>query len=167
MLVFAHLGLTLAAAKFTERFGLHPAFLFVAVGSMLPDIIDKPLGYLIYGSMANGRIFAHTLLFLFVLATIAAILRSRALGSLSFGVLAHLVLDSIWTTPVILLWPLLGDFPIKPNLSVLGYFEMLMRGLENPEILIPEVLGFLYLAHFVLLGWPEKLSAAKRIARRP
>lgn len=165
MLLFAHLGLTLAAAKVAERYGLHPALLFVAIGSMLPDIIDKPLGYLIYGSMATGRIYAHTLLFLAILATVAVTLRSRPLESLTFGVLCHLALDSIWKTPPILLWPLLGDFPVNPELSVLGYFEMLMRGLENFDILVPEILGFLYLGLLVAQNGGEAFATAKRIRR--
>lgn len=167
MLVFAHLGLTLAAANLSRRFGLRPDLAFVAIGSLLPDIIDKPLGYVIYGAMGTGRIYAHTLLFLLVLAALATILRSRALGSISFGVLAHLVLDSIWATPAILLWPLLGDFPVNPDLTVLGYFEMLLQGLDNPDILIPEILGFLYLVSFSLQRWSATFDAAKKISRRP
>lgn len=166
MLLFAHLGLTLAAAKFSERFGLHPALLFIFIGSMLPDLIDKPLGWLIYGSMATGRIYAHTLLFLLVLVAIAATLQSRAIGSLAFGVLAHQALDAIWRTPEIFLWPLLGDFPVKTHMTVLGYFEMLLRGLENPAILIPEILGFLYLAHLAVQTRAETFATAKRIAKR-
>ena len=77
MLVFAHLGLTLAAANLSRRFDFRPDLAFVGIGSLLPDMIDKPLGYMIYGSMATGRIYAHTLLFLLILATIAAALRSR------------------------------------------------------------------------------------------
>ncbi|MGC9515687.1 metal-dependent hydrolase, partial [Methanocrinis sp.] len=141
------------------------ALLFVAIGSILPDLIDKPLGLLIYGSMATGRIFAHTLLFLLLLVAIAAILKSRAIGSLAFGVLAHQALDSIWRTPEIFLWPLLGGFPVNANMSVLGYFEMLIRGLERPDILVPELLGLLYLAAFGLQSWPATLAAARRIRR--
>ncbi len=166
MLLFAHLGLTLAAAKLAGRLGgTSFALLFVAIGSILPDLIDKPLGFLIYGAMGTGRIFAHSLLFLLLIATIAAILQNRALASLSFGVLAHLALDSIWRTPEILLWPLLGGFPTNPDLSVLGYFEMLIRGLERPDILVPELLGLLYLAAFGLQSWPATLAAARRIRR--
>jgi hypothetical protein len=166
MLLFAHLGLTLAAANGARRIGMRPEIAFVAIGSMLPDLIDKPLGYLIYGAMGTGRIFAHTLLFLLVLAAVAVILRSPKVGSVAGGVLAHLGLDSIWATPSILLWPLLGDFPVNPELSVLGYFEMLMRGLENPDIFVPELLGFLYLLHFTLQTGPGAFSVAKRISRR-
>jgi len=166
MLLFAHLGLTLAAANLIKRLGHRPDLLFVATGSLLPDIIDKPLGYLIYGSMATGRIFAHTLLFFLILAALAAIFRSRAIGSLALGVLAHLSLDTIWTTPVILFWPLLGDFPLSPPLGVLSYFEMLLRGLANPAVLIPELLGLLYLSYFALQWSPTAFEKARRIAER-
>ena len=41
---------------------------FIIIGSMLPDIIDKPLGMFILGdTFSNGRIFAHTLLFFIIL----------------------------------------------------------------------------------------------------
>jgi len=165
MLLFAHLGLTLAAAKLIERFGLRTDLPIVLLGSILPDLIDKPLGFLIYGSMASGRIFAHTLLFLLVLVALASIFKSRPLGSLAFGVLAHQALDAIWRTPEIFLWPLLGDFPVKTHMTVLGYFEMLMRGLENPAILIPELLGLLYLSYFAIQWSPVAFAKAKKIRR--
>ena len=165
MLLFAHLGLTLAAAKFSERFGLRPDIAIVLLGSILPDLIDKPLGYLIYGSMASGRIYAHTLLFLLVLVALAAILKSRPLGSLAFGVLAHQALDTIWRTPEIFLWPLLGDFPVKTDMTVLGYFEMLIHGLENPAILVPELLGLVYLSYFAIQWSPVAFAKAKKIRR--
>ena len=38
-------------------------FAYIAFGSVLPDLIDKPLGFLIYHSFGNGRLIAHTLLF--------------------------------------------------------------------------------------------------------
>ena len=38
------------------------------IGSLLPDIIDKPLGYLFFReTFSNVRIFSHTLLFLILL----------------------------------------------------------------------------------------------------
>jgi hypothetical protein len=177
MLLFAHLGLTLAAAKLVERFGLRPDLPIVLLGSILPDLIDKPLGYLIYGSMATGRIFAHTLLFLLVLVALAAILKSRPLGSLAFGVLAHQALDTIWRTPEVFLWPILGDFPVKAHVSVLGYFEMLIHGLQNPAILVPELLGLFFLLYFAIhhppgaftkegkQTWPSKLKVPAALSR--
>jgi GTP-binding protein len=71
MLLFAHTGITLGTAKVMARAagwrekGL-PAQLdyrLVLIGSMLPDLIDKPLGGVIL-PLGNGRIYSHTLLFL-------------------------------------------------------------------------------------------------------
>jgi len=137
MLFFAHLGLTMAAAHPFKRANMA----FVALGSILPDLIDKPLGYIIYGTPAMGRTVAHTLLFLLVLAALSYIFNSNRLASLTGGVLAHLALDTMWETPIIFLWPLLGSFPMSRDLTVASYIGTLLRGLENPYILIPELLG--------------------------
>lgn len=144
MLFFAHLGLALAAANFIKRSNLT----FVAIGSLLPDIIDKPLGEIVFGTPAMGRTFAHTLLFLMLLAAYAAYTRDIRHISLAGGVLSHLILDSMWNSPVILLWPLLGNFPPAEHLDALSYIGMLLMGLKNPTILIPECLGLAYLIYF-------------------
>ncbi len=121
---------------------------FLALGSMLPDIIDKPLGLLAFGTAEQGRTFGHTLLFLMVLAALAVYLKNLILTSVSIGILAHLVLDSMWTSPAILFWPLLGNFPPARDLGILDYFQTLLYGLRNPMIWIPEALGLLYLIFF-------------------
>ena len=141
MLLFAHVGLALATARLSSRLDL----MFLALGSMLPDILDKPLGLLVFGSASMGRTFGHTLLFLIILAAISFHLQDIKMASLSWGVLVHLILDSMWSSPVILLWPLLGGFPSAPYLDTLSYLQMLLTGLEDPGILIPELLGLGYL----------------------
>ena len=163
MLIFAHLGLTLALAYLARKVypRLNPSLAFVALGSLLPDIIDKPLGYLIYGDMGTGRIFAHTLLFFIVLAAIAAALRSRKLASLAGGVFAHLIEDSMWKMPTVLFWPLLGSFPVNPPQGVLSYIQMLLMGLQNPAILIPEILGFVSLIYIISQMRPTVVTMIK------
>lgn len=156
MLFFAHLGLALAAARFVKRSDLA----FVALGSLLPDIIDKPLGAIAFGTPAMGRTFAHTLLFLLVLLAFAAYTRDIRLVSLSGGVLSHLILDSMWNSPVILLWPLLGGFPVADHIGVLGYMEMLLIGLRNPVVFVPECLGLAYLLYFI---FQQRLAIISRI----
>ncbi len=121
---------------------------FLALGSMLPDIIDKPLGLLAFGTAEQGRTFGHTLLFLMVLAALAVYLKNLMLTSVSIGVLAHLVLDSMWTSPAILFWPLLGNFPPVQDLGILDYLQTLLYGLRNPMIWIPEALGLSYVIFF-------------------
>lgn len=146
MLLFAHLGLALASARITPRADL----IFVAIGSMLPDIIDKPLGDVIYGTPNMGRIFAHTLLFLLLLGIAALYAHDLRLASLCGGVLTHLIFDSMWNSPTILFWPLLGDFPPAPYLDTMSYIQMLLLGLRQPMVLIPEILGLTYLIYLLI-----------------
>lgn len=159
MLLFAHVGLALLFARPFKRADLT----FLAIGSMLPDIIDKPLGTILFGTPGMGRIFAHTLLFLFVIAALAVFLRDMRIASLCGGVFIHLALDTMWNSPVTLLWPLLGPFPIAHYVSPLGYLEMLMLGLRNPGILIPECLGLAYLVYFVAERNPWVYARIKSI----
>jgi len=154
MLLFAHLGLTLAAARpFKAALG------YVLLGSILPDIIDKPLGELLFGTPAMGRTVCHTLLFLMLLSAAAYYWQDSRLSSLAGGVAAHFLLDTIWNSPRIFLWPLLGAFPLVPNLTTMDYLQQLLRGLSNPMVGLPEILGLSYLIYFawqqrsVISGW--------------
>ena len=75
MLLFGHLGITLAATQTfavlwqgKKRFSESIDYRLVLLGSMLPDIIDKPLGGFIFkDALGSGRIYAHTLIFLLLL----------------------------------------------------------------------------------------------------
>ncbi len=116
MLVFCHLFigalLGLLLYQWTGRRWMVPV---IAIGAMLPDLIDKPLGHLfLQGSLDYGRIYAHSLLFLGVLAITAAVLwkgrSSLLLAAVALGVGTHLVLDAMWDIPISLFWPLLGPF---------------------------------------------------------
>jgi len=144
MLLFAHVGIALASARLLSRASLA----FLALGSMLPDIIDKPLSQIVFGSPSMGRTVAHTLLFLMLLATLCFYFQDIRLFSLTWGVLIHLSLDFMWNSPETLLWPLLGAFPRAPLLDIKGYLEMLLSGLKNPGIAIPEIAGLAYLIFF-------------------
>jgi membrane-bound metal-dependent hydrolase YbcI (DUF457 family) len=133
MLLFAHLGLTLAGARLMRGADLA----FVLLGSMLPDIIDKPLGEVLFGTPAMGRTITHTLLFLLLLGIAAYYLSDLRLAWVAGGVLAHLLLDFMWNSPSTLLWPLLGSFPQAADL--------------------PEVLGLAYLLYF---AWQHRQGSA-------
>ena len=151
MLLFAHLGIALAAARPLKAAALS----YVLVGSMLPDIIDKPLGEMIFGTPAMGRTVCHTLLFLMLLSAAAFLRQDLRLASLSGGVAVHFILDFMWNSPSILLWPLLGAFPQAENLSSLDYLRQLLMGLMDPAIALPEFLGFSYLFYYALLRRAE------------
>jgi hypothetical protein len=144
MLLFAHVGLALASARFLSQVSLA----FLALGSMLPDIIDKPLGLIVFGSPSMGRIFAHTLLFLMLLSALCVYSRDIRFISITWGVLIHFSLDFMWNSPKTFLWPLLGPFPSVPLLDTMSFLQMLLSGLKNPGILIPEIAGLAYLIFF-------------------
>ena len=166
MLLFAHLGLTLAAGRFIRWVDLA----FLALGSMLPDIIDKPIGLIVFGTPEMGRTLAHTLLFLLVLVTLTAYLKDVRPASVSIGVLSHLILDSMWQSPVILSWPLLGNFPPAPDIGTFSYIQGLLFELTNPMVGIPEMLGLSYLLFLafefrsaLIAGYQNVLSKGKDI----
>ena len=49
-----------------------------ALGAILPDLVDKPLGHLLLQeTLDNGRIFGHSLLFTGMVFTIAAVVGGR------------------------------------------------------------------------------------------
>ena len=111
MYLLAHTGITLGAAYAVEKTVRSPLlsvdYRFILPGAVLPDLIDKPLGRVIFArEPGNGRIFAHTLLFL-LLVTLAGAAVYRLKGQqwglcLAFGVLMHFILDSLWLSPVTL-----------------------------------------------------------------
>jgi inner membrane protein len=165
MLLFAHTGITLgaavaisAAANRGEKISW-PASLskytdirFLIIGSMLPDIIDKPVGqYLFRETFQNGRIFSHTLLFWALVTIIGVIVykRSKSLWGFSLvaGVLAHLLLDSMWAAPATLFWPFMGwEFGA---VEIGDYTSYLFRELiSDPRVYIPEIIGLVILLWF-------------------
>lgn len=122
------------------------------VGALLPDIIDKPLGYFFFReTFSNGRIFGHTLLFL-ILITLAGLYlyRSRAqpwLLVLTFGTLTHLILDLMWQAPKTIFWPLLGFAFEKQDIT--DFIPNTLNALfTDPEVYVPELVGAAMLIWF-------------------
>ena len=167
MLLFGHVGVTLGLFFLFSHFApriktvIDPRYL--AVGALLPDLIDKPLGYVVFAStMSNGRMISHTILFSFTLFLIGLYLYSKKseirVLTLASGSFFHLLEDQMWGYPHTLLWPLLGwSFP-KNSIDRSG-FEYLLAlfnksiHLQFSESYIPEVLGMgavVYLALYWL-----------------
>ena len=122
----------------------------VVLGSLLPDLLDKPIGALILRDFfSSGRIFGHSLLFLLAFSVVGAYLWRRHGKSwglvLSVSWALHLVFDRMWLFPATLYWPLLGwgfhRFDMTDWLS--GVLRSL---LTRPELMIQEGLGLAILA---------------------
>ena len=182
MLVFCHLfvgaaiGLALARATGDRR--LDAAGL---VAGILADLVDKPLGHLLFAStLDNGRLVAHSLGFLLVLLVAGSVLfrgRRPVLALvLALGVLSHQLLDAMWRDPVAWFFPLLGPFVPGhyPDYFLWGFMAELgvalrvaLRGRDprpRPRRGAPSVRAP---AHCAFSPTPAPLSRHRRRARRP
>ena len=80
--------------------------LFCMAGSVVPDLIDKPLGYILLPQVLDsGRTFLHTLLIAAIFAAVGVMLWNRnryapALVAFAAGVLLHQLPDAMWQEPV-------------------------------------------------------------------
>jgi len=82
----------------------------VALGALMPDMIDKPLAWwFLADRLEDDHLVAHTLLFWLVLAIPAMYLAwrgERSLISVAAGVVAHRLCDPMWNEGDTLIWPL-------------------------------------------------------------
>lgn len=150
-MIFWHLGATTAAVRYVYR---DPAMdlRWVLVGSLLPDLIDKPLGSILFvDHFGAHRLFAHALVFPVVLlfaVLIATRRRSplrRGLIGLVIGALFHLVLDGAWAEPEGFFWPLFG-WPFPPADPV-ALVPLLREMLTDPLVWAGEAAGLAYLGY--------------------
>lgn len=177
MLPLGHMGITLGAAVLLDGaiFGGYPLsrrstqrtqetrpsllsqidLRLLLIGSILPDIIDKPVGQVFFrDTFSNGRIFCHTLLFPLLVAFAGLYLYRRYRKTwplvLSFGTFVHLILDQMWLEHRALLWPLYGFAFEKIDLT--GYEEGILHGLRtSPAVYVPEIIGAGILVWFVFM----------------
>ena len=153
MLVLGHLGIGLQVARpFRRDLPLKP----LMIGTLLPDLIDKPLYYGLslatgrhgadIGLISGTRTFGHTILFTASLGALAAARRSKVLAALALGSATHLFLDvvtDVFTRRAdfslgVLAWPLLGwQFP---GYAYSGLREHLSQ-YHEPFLLYAEIIG--------------------------
>jgi hypothetical protein len=164
-MILWHLGMTTLAVRYVYR---DPGMdlRWVMAGSLLPDLIDKPIGAVLFtGTFQAHRLFAHAvafpvILFLVVVAVArrGSRLRKGLLG-LVIGSLFHLVLDAAWVSTEAFWWPLFGWwFPVQEPAS-LG--PLLAEMVSDPLVWAGEVAGTLYLGYL----WVTRLSGGEERAR--
>jgi LexA-binding, inner membrane-associated putative hydrolase len=148
MFPLAHLGI---GSAITRLFSVRLPFRWVLVGTVLPDLIDKPIFFLLgrcfpaAGWEAGKRGFAHTLVFLLLLAALSRAKKSPALWAITAGTATHLVLDVISKSTEgsatalgslrVLVWPFAG-----------WSFPTLAHGMHGIEIWTFELIGLGLLA---------------------
>jgi hypothetical protein len=172
MLLFGHIGVTLGV--FIGLGILDPQLKniidpkYLVIGALLPDLIDKPLGMVIFSSiLASGRIIGHTLLLSISILLIGLYLydkrRDIRIISLALGSFFHLMEDQIWGEPRTLLWPLFGwSFP-KDSIDNTGLEHLLVLFNQSfhpqfSESYIPEILGIGVVAILTIYWLKNKLD---------
>ena len=143
-------------------------------GAMLSDLIDKPIGSVLFTDhFDTGRIYAHTLLFaVAVLSVVMALTRRgtparRRWMALPIGVFMHLLLDMPLEAEL-LWWPFLGtEFPSFAEgalVDLVGYL------LSSPWVVAQELLGLGYLVYLyrkLRLGESERRREWMATGRLP
>lgn len=151
MYTLGELGISLALAwlvSYRNRAAVD--FRLVLLGSILPDLVDKPLGAILH---LDARLWAHSLLFLGAILALSLRPRFRAMRWLGFGDAAHLLVDLMWYQPMVALWPLLGlAFPAGEQ-SFGGYLQIL---LADPYVQFGEIVGGIVL---LLVVWARHLDS--------
>jgi len=136
MFALGELGIGLALAwAVSYRVRAELDFRFVLLGSILPDLIDKPLGAILH---LEARLWAHSLLFLAALLAASLAPALKNLRWVGFGDAVHLLVDLIWQQPVVALWPFLGTAFPPGDQSFEGYFQVL---LTDPYVQSGEIVG--------------------------
>jgi hypothetical protein len=102
----------------SDMFKDHRWVLPCAVGAILPDLIDKPLGHIFFAeTIAYGRIYGHTLLFFFLVLILGLLVwhfwKTPLMLAVSVGVFSHSILDFMWWEMENWTYPFMGPFAGK------------------------------------------------------
>ena len=148
-MILWHLGATLLAVRYVYR---DPAMdlRWVIAGSLLPDVIDKPLGSMLLNDHFGAhRLFAHSIVFPITLFFAVLIITHRRSGlrkgliGLVIGALFHLVLDAAWADPEAFFWPLFGwSFPATDPSA---FWPLVQHLAAQPLVWAGEAFGAAYL----------------------
>lgn len=157
-MIFWHLGMTVLIVRYVFR-DPKMDLRWVLAGSILPDVIDKPIGSILFNdTFRTHRLFSHSVLFpvaglvVVLLATRRGSALRKGLIGLVIGALIHLVLDAAWADPEAFWWPLFGfEFP---HVADSAFGPLLGAMLRNPWVWAGEAVGLAYLAYL----WRARLD---------
>lgn len=124
-------------------------FRLVVLFAILPDIIDKTIGHIVfYGQLNNGRLFSHTLVFLIIFILIFSLVIRSRWWVYSFPIITHQVFDHLWTDPETWFWPYYGWGFNAFDIDIWAHwFEALV---SDPYIYISEILGIIVLVIIIM-----------------
>jgi hypothetical protein len=131
-----------------------------AIGAVLPDLIDKPVGHILFrDAIGYGRIYAHTLLFCFVIMVLGLVIlkykKNPVVLALSLGILSHQVLDLMWLEPVNWLYPYIGSF--EGHLPSDYWYSLFSGEISNP---LEVILALVFLVGIILFLNIHRITGA-------
>jgi hypothetical protein len=123
---------------------------FLVAGAVLPDVIDLAVGtVLLSDRFSSGEIYAHTLVVPTAVAIVILVAtrrgrRRRAWMALIVAWFFHILLDGMWASTEVFLWPFFGfGFPRGPDPYWAGLWG---RATSDPWRWVLELIGAGYLA---------------------
>jgi inner membrane protein len=127
--------------------------------TLLADIVDKPLGLVVFReTINNGRVWFHSLA-VNLLLTLLLVL-GRKPGVYSLALWLHQLCDRMWMRPWVALWPFTGAFSYR-YLPI----DEWVYGVLNPYNVVSEVIGLVVLLEFArrtgLLRWSRLVAWAR------
>lgn len=147
-MLFWHLGATLWLFRWIFR-DPKVDVRFLLFGAILPDLIDLPVGTLLLADRySSGELWSHTLLAPTIYMTLVLVAtrrgrRRRAWMAIGVGWLFHLLLDGMWTSQEVFLWPFFGwEIPAGASPFWSLVWE---RALSDPWRWVTEAIGLGYL----------------------
>lgn len=147
MFIFGHVGI---GRRLAGRWRARLPALPLVVGTLLPDLIDKPLYYARLWPFVNStRTFGHTGLLLVLVLGFAYARRSAAGAALGVGIATHLLLDlgmemfsteGPRSTLVAITWPVMSVYFTAHYVpSMTRHLESLWTG----RLVLAEAVGLL------------------------
>jgi hypothetical protein len=151
LLILGHVGTaTLVCHTLDRRADLRWAVFF----TLLADLIDKPLGLLIFReTINNGRVWFHSIAVNLLLTLLLVLARKPGVYALALWL--HQICDRMWTRPWVALWPLTGAFTYRDM-----DLEDWIYNLFGPYNVVSEIAGFAVLAAF---AWSHGLYRPARL----
>lgn len=147
---------------------------FLLLGAILPDLIDLPVGTLLFADrFSTGELWFHSLVLPSLFMTIVVIFtrrgrRRRAWMALGVSWLFHLLLDGMWTNQEVFGWPFFG-WEIPPGEAPFWPLAW-ERALSDPWRWVKEAMAVVYLAWLWIalgMGQAERRQATLETGRLP
>lgn len=172
MLIFGHIGITTGVIKLYEKASKIKNnnfidYRIVMVGSLLPDIIDKPLVQIIYGLQNHhGHFIAHSFIFSVLMIalgiTVFHMKNNKVILILGICSLIHQIFDKMMLLPNVFFLPninlnhfiVLQRFEfvhniIMPVYTKFPYMSGIVSYFEEPYVFISEVIGLIVIIYFI------------------